>query len=79
MQYGFYRYALHIYYDGLLLKEYLARTQERLLEREGLEDHCERLLKLCGSSSIQVSLFLLTGGAEIVNVQGCGMHWHLTS
>ena len=67
MQHGFYRDALHIYY-GLLLKEHLARTQERL-ERDGLEDHCERLLKLCDWSNIQVSLFLLIGRAGIVNVR----------
>ena len=36
-------------------------------------------LKPCGWSHIQVSLFLLTGGAGIVHVQGCGMHWYLTS
>ena len=71
MQYGFYRYALHICY-GLLLKEHLVRTQERL-ERDGLEDHCERSLKLCDWSSIQLTLFLLTG-VRIVNVQGCDMH-----
>ena len=26
-----------------------------------------------------VSLFLLTGGVEIVNVQGRDMHWYLTT
>ena len=40
---------------------------------------CERSLKICDWSIIQLSLFLLTGGARIVNVHGCGMHWYLTS
>ena len=63
----------------LLLKEHLPRTQETL-ERDCLEHHCERLLKLCNWSSIQVSFFtLLTGGDGIVSVLGCGMHWYLTS
>ena len=66
--------CLQIYY-GLLLKEHLLRTQEKL-ERDCLEHHCERSLKLCDWSIIQVSLLSLTGEAEIVNPQGCGMHWH---
>ena len=66
MQYGFYRFTLQIYY-GLLLKEHLPRTQERL-EHDCLGHHCERSLKLCDWSSVQVSLFLLTGGAGIVNI-----------
>ena len=61
----------------LLLKEYLPRTQDKL-ERACLEHHCERSLKLCDWSSTQVSLFLLTGEAGIVNVQGCGMRWYLS-
>ena len=77
MQYGFSRYAFTIYY-GLLLKEHLPRTQERL-ERDCLDHHCERSLKLFNWPNIQVSLFLLTGGAGIVNIQGCGMFWYLTS
>ena len=48
-----------IYYD-LLLKEHLPRTQGKL-ERDNLEHHCERSLKLCDWSSTQVSLLLLTG------------------
>ena len=64
MYYGFYRYVLQIYY-GLLLKEHLPGTQERP-ERDCLENYCERLLKLCDWASIQVSLFLLTRGAELV-------------
>ena len=77
MQYGFYVYTLQIYY-GLLLKAYLSRTQERL-ERDCLEHYCERSFKLCNWSSFQVSLFLLTGGFIIMNFQGCGMYWYLTS
>ena len=77
MQYGFYRFFLQIYY-GLMLKKYLPRTEKRL-ECDCLEDHCEGLLKLCDLSRIQVSFFLLTRGAGIVNVQDCGMHWWLTS
>ena len=69
--------CLQIYY-GLLLKEHLPRTQKRL-EHDCLEHHCERSLKLCDWSSTQVSLFLLTGEAGIVNVQDCGMHWYLGS
>ena len=66
MKHGFYRYALQIYY-GLLWKEDLPITQQTL-ERDFLGYHCERSLKLCNWSSIQVSLFIsLTGGAEIVN------------
>ena len=81
MQCAFYRYALFadgllLLADGLLLKEHLPRTQERL-ERDCLEHHCERTLKLCDSSSTQVSLFLLTE-ARKVNVQGYGMLWHLS-
>ena len=49
--------CLQIYYD-LLLKEHLPKTQEKL-ERDCLEDHCERYLKLCYCSSTQVSIFLL--------------------
>ena len=65
---------MQIYY-GLLLKEHLQKTQESL-ERNCLENHCERSLKLC---DIQESLFLLTVGASMVNVQGCGMQWCFTS
>ena len=64
-------------FNGLLLKEYLPRTQEKL-ERDCLEDQCKRSLKFCDWSSTQVSLFLLTGETEIVNFQGCGMHWYLS-
>ena len=38
---------------------HLPETQERL-ERYCLKHYCERSLKLCDWSSIQVSLFLLT-------------------
>ena len=38
---------LQIYY-GLLLKEHLPRTQEKL-KRACLEHHCEVRLKICGS------------------------------
>ena len=63
----------------MVVVEYLPRTQEKL-ERHCLQHHFERPLKLCNWSSIQVSLFiLLTRGAGIVNVQGCSLHWHLTS
>ena len=68
--------CLQIYY-GLLLKEDLPRTQEKL-ERDCLEHHCERSLKLCDWSSTPVSSFLLTGEAGIVNIQGCGMQWYLS-
>ena len=68
--------CLQINYD-LLLKEHLPRTQERL-ERDCLEHHCERTLKLCNWSRTQVSLFLLTGETRIVTIQGCGMHWQLS-
>ena len=62
-----------------LLKEHLSRTQ-KALERDCLEHHCERSLKLCNWLSIQVSLFIsLTGRAGIVNVQGCGIHLYLNS
>ena len=64
--------CLQIYY-GLLLKQHLQRTQEKL-ERNCLEHHCERSLNLCDWSSTQVSLLLLTAEAGIVIVQGCGMH-----
>ena len=68
--------CLQIYYG--LLKEHLPRTQEKL-ERDCLEHHCKGSLKFCDWSSTQVSLFFfLTGEAGIVNVQGCGMHWHLS-
>ena len=64
-------------FNGLLLKKYLPRTQEKL-ERDFLEDQCKRSLKFCDWSSTQVSLFLLTGETEIVNFQGCDMHWYLS-
>ena len=72
MQHGF-GCAL-LAYCGLLLKEHLPRTQEKL-EHDYLEHHCKRSLKFFDWSSTQVSLFLLTGEAGIVNVQGCGVHW----
>ena len=68
--------CLPIYY-GFLLKEHFPRTQEKL-ERGRLEHHCERSVKFCDWSSTQISLFLVTGEAGIVNVQGCGMHWYLS-
>ena len=55
MQYRFYKYVLQIYY-GLLLKEHLPRTQERL-ERDCLEHHCERSLKFFDWSSTQVCFY----------------------
>ena len=58
--------CLQIYY-GLLLKEHLPRTQERL-EFDCLEHHCERSLKLCDWSSTQVSFFLLKLEVVMVNV-----------
>ena len=57
--------CLQIYY-GLLLKECLLRTQEKL-EPYCLEHHCERSLKHRDWSSTQLSLFLLKGEAGIVN------------
>ena len=68
--------CLQIYYY-LLLKEHLPRTQQKL-ERDCLEHHCERSLKACDWSSAQVSLFLLTEEAGIVDFQSCGMHWCLS-
>ena len=38
-----------------------------------------KIIKALRLSSIQVSLFLLIGGAGIVNVQICGMHWYLNT
>ena len=64
-------------YCSLLLEEHLPRNQEKL-ERDCLEHHRERSLKFCDWPSTQVSLFLLTGEAGIVNVQGCGMHCYLS-
>ena len=55
---------LQIYYD-LLFQEHLPRTQERL-DNDCLKHHCERSLKLYDWSSTQLSLFLVTGGANIV-------------
>ena len=40
-----YSYVLQIYY-GLILKEHLPRTQKNL-ERDCLEHHGERSIKLC--------------------------------
>ena len=68
--------CLQIYY-GLLLKEHLPRTQVKL-ERDCLEHYCERSFKFRDWSNTQVSLFLLTGKAGIVNIQGCGMRWYLS-
>ena len=72
IQYGFYRYALLADLIDLLLKEHLRRTQEKL-ERDFSQHHYERSLNLCDCSSTQVSLFLSTGKAGIVNVQGRAM------
>ena len=70
-------HTLQIYY-GFLFKEHLSRTQERL-ESDFSEHCCERSLKLLtGRVFKEVGLFLLTGGAGIVHVQGCGMHWCFT-
>ena len=63
-------------YHGLPLKEHLPKTQEKL-EWGCLEHRCERSLKLCNWSSIQV-LFLFTREAGIVNVQDWGIHWYLS-
>ena len=67
---------LQIFY-GLLLKEYLPRTQENL-EHDCVEHHCERSLKLSDWPSTQASLFLLTGETGKVNVQSFGMYWYLS-
>ena len=72
-------------FADLLLWFVVGRTfvKNLRLERDCLEHYCERSLKVCNWSSIQVIvvvlLFFLTGGAGIVNVQSCGMHWYLTS
>ena len=63
--------CLQIYY-GLLLKEHLRRTQEKL-ERDCLEHHCERSLKFCDWSRTQTSLFLLTGEAGWVFELTCSL------
>ena len=68
--------CLQIYY-GLLLKEHLPRTQEKL-EHDCLEHHCERSLKLPDWSSTQGSLCLLTEETGKVNVQRCVMYWYLS-
>ena len=67
--------CLQIYY-GLMFKEHLPRTQEKL-EHVYLEHHYEGSLKLFDLSSTQVCLLLLTGEAETENVHGYGMHWYL--
>ena len=64
-------------YCGLLLKEHLPRIQEKL-QRGCLDHHCEISLKLCDWSSTYRSLFLLTGEAIMVHVQGCDIHWYLS-
>ena len=64
-----------ISYDGLLLKAYVPRTSgSQCLERDCLEHHDERSLKLCYcmKSFISYKINFLTGGAEIVNAQGSG-------
>ena len=76
MQYCFYRYALLADLKSILLKEHLSRTQQNL-KRVCLKQHFERSLKLCDWSSTQVSLFLLTGEAGIMNVEGCGTYFFL--
>ena len=63
--------CLQIYY-GLLLKQHLQRTQEKL-ERDCLEHHCERSLKFCDWSRTQTSLFLLTGEAGWVFELTCSL------
>ena len=42
--------CLLIYYGLLFKKEHLPRTQEKL-ERDFLEHHCEKSLKICNWSS----------------------------
>ena len=77
MQHGFYLYALLADLLWLIVERAFTRTSEKL-ERDRLEHHCERSLKLCVWSGTQVSLLLLTGEARIVNAQGSGMHWYLS-
>ena len=69
MQCGFYRYVLLADLIWFVVETDLPRTQEKL-ERDCSENHCERSLHFCDWSSTSVSLFLLTGEAEIVNDQG---------
>ena len=76
MQYGFYRYAL--------LADLTWFASETALTKNS------RKARTClfGATLWQIikvlwlvkylSLFLLTGEAGIVNVQGCGMHWYLS-
>ena len=61
-------------YGCLLLKS----IYQEKLQCDCLVHYCERSLKICDWSSTQVSLFLLTGEAGIVNVKGCGMRWYLS-
>ena len=79
MQYGFYRKLCFAgrSTNDLSLKEHLQRTHKRL-EQDCSKHHCKKSLRLCDWSSTQVSLFLLTGEAGIVNVQGCGIHRYLS-
>ena len=77
MQHGFYRYALLAGLLWVAVERAFTRTSEKL-ERDRLEHHCERSLKLCVWSGTHVSLLLLTGEARIVNPQGSGMHWYLS-
>ena len=50
MQHDICRYVLKIH-QGSLLKEHLPRTQE-MLERECLNNHGKRSLKLCGRKKL---------------------------
>ena len=77
MQYGFYKYALLA--DLLWLVAQRAFTKN--LTKAGtclFGASLWKSLKFCDWSSAQVSLFLLTGKAGIVNVRGWGMHWYLS-
>ena len=53
MQDGFYRYAI---YYGLLLKEHLPKTQEKL-KSDCLEHYYERSLKSCDWSNSQICFY----------------------
>ena len=63
MEYGFYSYALLASLLSLVVERAFTKNSKKK-ERDCLEIHCERSLKLCDSSSTKVNLFLLTQEGE---------------
>ena len=70
MQCGYCRYALLADLLWLAVERAISKNPSKL-ELDCLEHHCERSLKLYGTSSTQVNLLLLIGETGIVRFVVC--------